>query len=408
MTFKELAKLLEDEFGASRLADMARELEVTPQVVSNWKSRNQVPYKYVKYIREKIDRQMAKKSKEAAIPVMPYLDSGYFNKKDESLDFSVFKLLSITSRKIREKKIFFTLCILLSLLFSFYHLRFIQEPLFVCVVKILPIIDNNSPMKGLSSIANKFGMSTPSSAVEGFESAEMLPDVIKSRKLAKNLLSKKFDTELYGKEHRLIDILYGNINNEKKITKRVIEKMAIKLSKAISVIKTRKSPLLTMKVSLFEAKLSSDVADSIIIELDKIISNFRSSRILDKKTFVDSRLLDVNKQLIKAEEDLKVFRERNRNILSSPSLLLEQERLFREVQVQTQIYITLKNQYEMLQIEVAGGKKNIEVLDRPFPPFTNSNNSPFSIVVIYLILGNIFFFIYHFVIIDFIRNKKYL
>ena len=113
MTFKELAKLLEDEFGASRLADMARELEVTPQVVSNWKSRNQVPYKYVKYIREKIDRQMAKKSKEAAIPVMPYLDSGYFNKKDESLDFSVFKLLSITSRKIRAKKIFFTLCILI-------------------------------------------------------------------------------------------------------------------------------------------------------------------------------------------------------------------------------------------------------------------------------------------------------
>ena len=38
---------------------MARELEVTPQVLSNWKSRNQVPYKYVKYIREKIDRQMA-------------------------------------------------------------------------------------------------------------------------------------------------------------------------------------------------------------------------------------------------------------------------------------------------------------------------------------------------------------
>ena len=105
--------------------------------------------------------------------------------------------------------------------------------------------------------------------------------------------------------------------------------MAIKLSKAISVIKTRKSPLLTMKVSLFEAKLSSDVADSIIVEIDKIISNFRSSRILDKKTFVDSRLLDVNKQLIKAEEDLKVFRERNRNILSSPSLLLEQERLLR-------------------------------------------------------------------------------
>ena len=69
-------------------------------------------------------------------------------------------------------------------------MRFIQEPLFVCVVKILPIIDNNSPMKGLSSIANKFGMSTPSSAVEGFESAEMLPDVIKVENLQKSLIKK--------------------------------------------------------------------------------------------------------------------------------------------------------------------------------------------------------------------------
>ena len=36
------------------LADIARELNVTPQVVNNWKSKNNVPYKKVKLLRQKL------------------------------------------------------------------------------------------------------------------------------------------------------------------------------------------------------------------------------------------------------------------------------------------------------------------------------------------------------------------
>ena len=42
MTFKELQAALEKNFGATRLADIAKELDVSPQVVSNWKSRETV------------------------------------------------------------------------------------------------------------------------------------------------------------------------------------------------------------------------------------------------------------------------------------------------------------------------------------------------------------------------------
>ena len=54
MTFKELQSVLEDRFGTNRLADIAKEFDVTPQVVSNWKARNQVPYKYVVILRNKM------------------------------------------------------------------------------------------------------------------------------------------------------------------------------------------------------------------------------------------------------------------------------------------------------------------------------------------------------------------
>ena len=40
MTFIELQKICEKNLGIEKLADIARELNVTPQVVSNWKARS--------------------------------------------------------------------------------------------------------------------------------------------------------------------------------------------------------------------------------------------------------------------------------------------------------------------------------------------------------------------------------
>ena len=54
MTFNELKEFAFKELGISKLADIARELNVTPQVVNNWKIRDQVPYKYVKRLKKKV------------------------------------------------------------------------------------------------------------------------------------------------------------------------------------------------------------------------------------------------------------------------------------------------------------------------------------------------------------------
>ena len=52
MQFSELNKIFKDKLGVNHLADIARELGVSPQAVSNWKSRDRVPYKYVQKIRK--------------------------------------------------------------------------------------------------------------------------------------------------------------------------------------------------------------------------------------------------------------------------------------------------------------------------------------------------------------------
>ena len=54
MNFSDLQDLLKSKLGIEHLADIARELNVSPQAVSNWKSRDKVPYKYIQKIRKEI------------------------------------------------------------------------------------------------------------------------------------------------------------------------------------------------------------------------------------------------------------------------------------------------------------------------------------------------------------------
>ena len=94
--------------------------------------------------------------------------------------------------------------------------------------------------------------------------------------------------------------------------------------------------------------------------------------------------MEIEKDLNKAEEDLKLFRDQNRFIASSPALLLEEERLSRDVTVQTEIYISLKNQLELAKIEEVKGGMLFQILDepesvgklspKPFRNFSKNNN----------------------------------
>ena len=54
MNFNELVEIMSSN-GVVNLADIARELEVSPQSVSNWKARDRVPYKVVVYVQNRFN-----------------------------------------------------------------------------------------------------------------------------------------------------------------------------------------------------------------------------------------------------------------------------------------------------------------------------------------------------------------
>jgi len=107
------------------------------------------------------------------------------------------------------------------------------------------------------------------------------------------------------------------------------------------------------------------------------------------REFIEGRQVEVKEQLTQIEELLKVFRERNRSIIGSPQLQLELERLMREVEIQTQIYITLQQQYELARIEEVKETPSVVILDEAVPSIIKDQPQRKFIVVIAAIIGGI-------------------
>ena len=104
MKFSELQDQLQKKFGIDHLADIARELGVSPQAVSNWKARDRVPYKYVLKIRKQLEESNAKISDQIgnnatdSNQVFPqYRNPQYFEEDTISLS----EILQILSRQLK-------------------------------------------------------------------------------------------------------------------------------------------------------------------------------------------------------------------------------------------------------------------------------------------------------------------
>tara|TARA_Y100000590_G_C15422554_1_gene901986 strand:- start:209 stop:808 length:600 start_codon:yes stop_codon:yes gene_type:complete len=94
----------------------------------------------------------------------------------------------------------------------------------------------------------------------------------------------------------------------------------------------------------------------------------------------------VENDLKKSEQRLKTFREKNRQIIS-PALQLEQDYLSRDVEIQKDIYLTLRQQQELAKIEEVEKASIIQVLDNPQVPLGPTNKNVRLSVMLAFVLG---------------------
>ncbi len=262
------------------------------------------------------------------------------------------------------------------------YVLFISQPVYVSSAKIMSSGGGSSTSQ-LQGLAAQFGVAVPGG---GGENAQWVyPEIVKSRTLAKSVLKRKFDTEKYGPQKSLLQILtYGD--EEPTVSIDTLEIHGANALIGMIEIESQGS-FYNLSVSTFEPQFAADLCAVLIEELDRHQREYKTEKVKETRLFIEGRIIDIQKELESAEENLKVFRDRNRQIGQSPALLLEQQRLTRETSVLTGVFTTLKQQLEMTKIEEVKESTLIQVLDPPIAPFHRDSPNRRLSVLLSLILG---------------------
>jgi len=149
---------------------------------------------------------------------------------------------------------------------------------------------------------------------------------------------------------------------------------------------TNEGPFSILTVKANEPRFARDINKSVLTELKELNRFFKSQNVNQKVGFIENRIKAVEGELEYSEQSLKQFREQNQQI-SSPALQLQQERLTRGVEIQKGIYLTLKQQLELANIERIQEETVIQILDEPQLPLHASGKNLRMNVLLAGVLG---------------------
>ena len=262
----------------------------------------------------------------------------------------------------------------------------LAQPVYIATAKLVPTGDDNS-ISNIQGLASQFGFSLPLQSGSSIAFADIYPEIVKSRKLTGILLDRKFNTRKYGQNQTLLTILTRQNRLEKYGATERFKRAGKILQEDINISKARLTSIITLEVGAFEPDLSAALANAIISESDKLQRQFKTHQVAEKRSFIEGRIKDGKVELETAQEGLKKFRERNRQVQYSPALMLEEERLTTETEVQKGIFITLKQQYELAKIEEVEEGTTVQVLDEPVAPYEKSSPKVFLTLFLAMFIG---------------------
>jgi len=306
----------------------------------------------------------------------PNLPPSYYFEED------TISLTDIMLTLARQLKIIIITPTILCTLTVIYVLFFVK-PVYTSTSKIMSS-SSGGGVSQAAGLAAQFGIAIPTGQSEP---KWVYPEIIKSRTLTRTVLKHKFDTNEFGPQKSLLQILtYGN--DEPEFNLDTLEIMGVNnLLKMIEVSEDIKTAILTLNINASEPILAAEINKVLIEELDAHQRKYNKAKTSDTKQFIEERIIDTEKELMASEEDLKVFMDRNRRIENSPALQLEKQRLGREVTVLTGVFTTLKQQLETTKIEEVKESDYVVVLDPPEAPLQRSKPNKRLMVILAGILG---------------------
>jgi G-rich domain on putative tyrosine kinase len=217
---------------------------------------------------------------------------------------------------------------------------------------------------GLQGLASQLGVSP---GADPSESPGFYVRLIESEELRRRLLNSRFHdprSKSPKDSATLLDIL--RIRNSDSV--RRLEIALKRMQKDIGTDFDIKTNVVQLAVSSRWSETAAAMANRTIALVDRFNFEQRVSRARSKRIFVQGRLDSAKVELQGAEQAQRYFYDQNRQWRTSPQLVFEEGRLRRNVDVATDLFLTLQRQFESARLDEFNDAAAITVVDPAYPP----------------------------------------
>ena len=239
---------------------------------------------------------------------------------------------------------------------------------------------------GLAGLAGQFGIPL---GIDASQSPRFYAEVAKSRQILERLLLTKYPDPRHHSDTpdsvKLLEILGAGGKTYDDRLQRGVKA----LDRQITVLTQNQTNIVRIAVAARYSALAADVANSLVEYLNEFNTKSRQSQARERRKFVQQRLEDGERGLRTAEEELKTFYQLNRSWQQSPKLAFEEGRLKRQVDIQQELYLTLRREFETSRIEEVNDTPVITVIDRATPPPQRASPRRTLLVGVALLLGTL-------------------
>lgn len=216
---------------------------------------------------------------------------------------------------------------------------------------------------GLAGLATQFGINV---GATGGESPSFYADLAKSEEVLLAVASAGYQV---GGQPDSVAPLWTIYRLRSPDTPRGRELVLKRLRHDVGTDVSLSTGLVALSVDAPDRALAAAVADTLLATLNRFNLERRQLRSRASRRFLESRVGEARQDLRGAEDSLRAFRERNRLYAQSEDLMLQDQRLQREVDLRQQIYVTLSTSYEQARIEEVRDTPTITTVDPPRVPY---------------------------------------
>ena len=146
------------------------------------------------------------------------------------------------------------------------------------------------------------------------------------------------------------------------------EKALVRLRKRLDITLDRRTNMLTLRVSERDPQVAAAIANAAGAQLQDVVMNALTTQSGATRRFVERQLARARDELVASEAAFRRFREQNLRFGNAPRLMVEQNRLARDLGEKEAVAAALTRQVEMAKVEEGRDVPVLNVLDPAEPP----------------------------------------